>query len=62
MNAEQPPPPLSDGRLMMLFEIGDYLAGMLMGVVTALAVRAIVWPKAGFRLRRTKTSISTSSR
>lgn len=29
---------------MMLFEIGDYLAGMLMGVATALAVRAIVWP------------------
>ena len=28
----------------MLFEIGDYLAGMLMGVATALAVRAIVWP------------------
>jgi len=29
---------------MMLFEIGDYVAGMLMGVATALAVRALVWP------------------
>src|SRR5258708_22552489 len=28
----------------MLFEIGDYLAGILVGVATALVVRAIVWP------------------
>jgi hypothetical protein len=28
----------------MLFAIGDYLAGILIGVVTTLAVRAIVWP------------------
>lgn len=28
----------------MLFAIGDYLFGVLVGVVTALAVRAIVWP------------------
>ena len=28
----------------MLFALGDYLFGMLVGVVTALAVRAIVWP------------------
>lgn len=27
----------------MWFAIGDYLAGMLVGVVTALAVRATVW-------------------
>jgi hypothetical protein len=29
---------------MMLFVTGDYLAGMSIGVTTALAVRAIVWP------------------
>jgi hypothetical protein len=28
----------------MFFVIGDYLAGILIGVVTTLAVRAIVWP------------------
>ena len=28
----------------MLFAIGDYLAGILIGVATTLAVRAIVWP------------------
>lgn len=28
----------------MLFTIGDYLAGMLIGVATALVVRALVWP------------------
>ena len=28
----------------MIFAIGDCLAGMLLGGVTALAVRAIVWP------------------
>jgi len=28
----------------MLFSIGDYLAGMTVGVVTALAVRMVVWP------------------
>jgi hypothetical protein len=28
----------------MLFQIGDYAAGMLTGVATALAVRALVWP------------------
>ena len=28
----------------MLFTIGDYIAGMLIGVVTALVVRALVWP------------------
>jgi hypothetical protein len=28
----------------MLFTIGDYLAGMLIGVGTALVVRALVWP------------------
>jgi hypothetical protein len=28
----------------MLFAIGDYLAGILIGVVTTLAVRAVVWP------------------
>ena len=28
----------------MLFAIGDYIAGMLIGVATALIVRAIVWP------------------
>ena len=28
----------------MLFVVGDYIAGVLTGVVTALAVRAIVWP------------------
>jgi hypothetical protein len=29
---------------MMIFVLGDYLAGMAIGAVTALAVRAIVWP------------------
>src|SRR2546427_7779796 len=29
---------------IMIFEIGDYLAGMLVGVVTALSVRMVVWP------------------
>jgi hypothetical protein len=29
---------------MMLFAIGDCLAGMLLGGLTALAVRVIVWP------------------
>jgi hypothetical protein len=28
----------------MLFSIGDYLAGMIVGAVTALAVRMVVWP------------------
>ncbi len=28
----------------MYFVIGDYAAGMLIGVATALGVRAIVWP------------------
>lgn len=28
----------------MYFVIGDYVAGMLIGVATALGVRAIVWP------------------
>lgn len=28
----------------MLFVIGDYLAGMLVGIVTALGVRMVVWP------------------
>lgn len=28
----------------MLFSIGDYLAGMLIGIATTLAVRAIIWP------------------
>ena len=29
---------------MMIFVFGDYLAGMLIGALTALVVRAIVWP------------------
>ncbi len=29
---------------MMIFVFGDYLAGMAIGALTALAVRAIVWP------------------
>ncbi len=28
----------------MIFTIGDYLAGMLVGAVTALSVRMVVWP------------------
>jgi hypothetical protein len=28
----------------MFFTVGDYLAGMLVGVATALGVRAAVWP------------------
>src|SRR5262249_14360876 len=28
----------------MLFSIGDYLAGILIGVATTLGVRAVVWP------------------
>ncbi len=28
----------------MYFVVGDYLAGMLVGVVTTLGVRAVVWP------------------
>jgi hypothetical protein len=28
----------------MIFQIGDYLAGILTGVLTALAVRLILWP------------------
>ena len=28
----------------MIFTIGDYLGGMLVGVVTALFVRMVVWP------------------
>lgn len=28
----------------MLFQIGDYLAGALIGVATALIVRIIIWP------------------
>ena len=28
----------------MFFTIGDYLAGMLVGAVTALSVRMVVWP------------------
>ena len=28
----------------MLFQIGDFLAGMLVGVLTALAVRLLLWP------------------
>jgi hypothetical protein len=30
----------------MLFTIGDYLAGALVGVATALAVRLVIWPGA----------------
>jgi hypothetical protein len=29
---------------MMFFQIGDFLVGMLVGVLTALAVRAVMWP------------------
>jgi hypothetical protein len=29
---------------MMIFVLGDYLAGMAIGALTALAVRVIVWP------------------
>lgn len=32
---------------MALFEIGDYGAGMLMGIATALALRALTWPRMG---------------
>jgi hypothetical protein len=32
------------GDRFMLFSIGDYLAGILIGVATTLAVRGIVWP------------------
>ena len=28
----------------MLFSIGDYLVGIMIGVATTLAVRAVVWP------------------
>src|SRR5215470_13639802 len=28
----------------MIFTIGDYLAGMLVGAATALSVRMVVWP------------------
>ena len=28
----------------MLFDIGDYLAGAIVGTVTAAAVRMVVWP------------------
>jgi len=28
----------------MLFQIGDYLAGAVIGVTTALIVRAVIWP------------------
>ncbi len=28
----------------MLFTVGDYIAGMLIGLATALVVRAVVWP------------------
>jgi hypothetical protein len=28
----------------MLFSIGDYLAGIVIGVATTLAVRAVIWP------------------
>jgi large-conductance mechanosensitive channel len=28
----------------MLFSVGDYLAGMLVGAATALGVRMVVWP------------------
>jgi hypothetical protein len=28
----------------MLFSIGDYVAGILIGIATTLAVRAVVWP------------------
>jgi len=28
----------------MLFTIGDYLAGMLVGAATALGVRIVIWP------------------
>lgn len=28
----------------MLFAIGDYIAGIVIGVITALAVRAVIWP------------------
>src|SRR5439155_22662507 len=31
-------------RSRMLFTIGDYLAGSILGIVTALVVRAITWP------------------
>jgi len=33
-----------EGGQLMLFSIGDYLAGMLIGVATTLAVRSIVSP------------------
>ena len=28
----------------MLFSIGDYVAGILIGIATTLAVRAVIWP------------------
>ena len=28
----------------MFFQIGDFLVGMLVGVLTALAVRVLMWP------------------
>jgi hypothetical protein len=28
----------------MLFVIGDYLAGMMVGALTAIGVRAVIWP------------------
>ena len=28
----------------MLFAIGDYFSGILIGIVTALLVRAVIWP------------------
>ena len=34
----------SEGEGSMYFAIGDYVAGMLIGVLTALGVRAAVWP------------------
>src|SRR5579863_3442902 len=35
---------LNRTRPHMLFTIGDYFAGMIIGVATTLAVRLIVWP------------------
>jgi hypothetical protein len=31
-------------RLTVLFTIGDYVAGILLGVATALVVRLVIWP------------------
>jgi hypothetical protein len=31
-------------EMTILFELGDYISGIVIGVATALTVRAIVWP------------------